>query len=60
MEKEQHMIESESIITPSITLQSTQKVEKKPAWQIAKSAEPNCELLSEELVFEIIERIKSL
>jgi hypothetical protein len=59
MEEEQQIIKAKSIVMPSL-LQTTQKVEKEPEWQIAKDTEPNFDLLSEELIFEIIERIKSL
>ncbi len=60
MEEEQRTFESESIVSPLLTLQPTQKVDRNPEWQIAQDAEPNFDLLSEELIFEIIKRIKSL
>jgi len=60
MEEEHRVHDSKSTATPSLSLQSTQNVEQNPEWQVAQDAEPNFALLSEELISEIIERIKSL
>lgn len=60
MEKENRIYESRSLVIPSMSLQSTQTLEDKSDAKDNLEAEIVFKYLSEELISEIIERIKSL
>ncbi len=60
MDNQKRIFESESLVMPSFSLRSTQTLEEKLDAEDVQKAEKVFNILSEELIAEIIERIKSL